>query len=229
LGGVVVHPVCKRLLLAACSVVLGASAAQAVVNGTRSGLEQYTVRLTGNGNCTGVVIASREIVTASHCARGMRVLAGGVVLRVRSVRRSASLNDGRVVRVSGDAVILQLDAPLPAGLSPAPIGAGSGDTYTIAGYGTSIEKQRGEFGVLREAQLVAAGARTLIDPLRSGELGASACFGDSGGPVFRGGELVGVITRASYPSRPIACGKFTHWARVSVGTARRSLARDIGR
>jgi hypothetical protein len=40
--------------------------------------------------------------------------------------------------------------------------------------------------------------------------------GDSGGPVLRGGVLVGVITRAAHPSPRRACGDLTRWAPISV-------------
>jgi hypothetical protein len=69
---------------------------------------------------------------------------------------------------------------------------------------------------LHEASLVAAGPRALVDPNRSGSISASACFGDSGGSVMRGSELVGIITRAAHPSPRIAGGHLTRWAPVTV-------------
>jgi hypothetical protein len=201
------------------TAVLLAAPAHAVIKGSASSLGSYTVRLAGNGYCTGVVIARRAVVTAAHCAHGMHVLADGGSVRVIGVARSAVLDDGRRVSVSGDAAILKLAAPL-SGVGAAPVGAGSGERFTIAGYGTQDERERGAFGSLHEASLVAAGARALVDPNRSGSLGASACFGDSGGPVMRGGMLVGVITRAAHPSPRIACGDLTRWAAITVsGTA----------
>ncbi len=69
-----------------------------------------------------------------------------------------------------------------------------------------------------------ASARALVDPHRSGSIGASACFGDSGGPVMRGGELVGIITRAAHPSPRIACGDLTRWAAITVSGQAREVA-----
>ena len=67
--------------------------------------------------------------------------------------------------------------------------------------------------------------RALVDPNRTGSIGASACFGDSGGPVTRGGELVGIITRAAHPSPRIACGDLTRWAAITVsGEPRETVA-----
>jgi hypothetical protein len=198
------------------SLAIAATPAGAVVQGSLSSLGIHTVRLVGNGNCSGVVIARRTVVTAAHCARGMRVEAGSGSNAIAGVSRSAVLDDGRRVHVSGDAAILRLAVPLPFSVSPAPIGASSGTSFTIAGYGTTDEHARGAFGSLHEAVLVAASSRALVNPNRSGSIGASACFGDSGGPVMRGGVLVGVITRADYPRKRIACGYFTRWAPIRV-------------
>ena len=206
--------------------LLAAAPANAVVLGSVSSLDHFTVRVVGRDHCTGVVIARRAVATAAHCARyGARVITGSGSVRVVGSSRSVQLDDGRRAYASGDAVILRLAAPLPGGISAAPIGRGDGDSFVIAGYGTTDESARGAFGALHEARLVSAKGRALVDPTRSGALGASACFGDSGGPVLRGGALVGVITRASYPRKRIACGFYTRWAPIRVsGRARETVA-----
>jgi hypothetical protein len=191
--------------------------AHAVVKGSASSTHgRYTVRLTGNGDCSGVVIARKAVATAGHCARGMQVIVGGRSFRAAGISRSAVLDDGKRVSVSGDAAILQLAAPLPADVATVPIGEGSGDSYTITGYGTTDEQWRGSSGVLHEAKLVAESPYALVDPKRAGSISASACFGDSGGPVLRGGVLVGIITRAAHPSPRLACGHLTRWAPVTA-------------
>ena len=206
--------------------LMAAAPANAVVLGSVSSLDHFTVRVVGRDHCTGVVIARRAVATAAHCARyGARVITNGGSVRVVGSSRSVQLDDGRRAHASGDAVILRLAAPLPGGISAAPIGRGDGDSFIIAGYGTTDENAKGAFGSLHEARLVSAKGRALVDPSRSGALGASACFGDSGGPVLRGGQLVGVITRASYPRKRIACGFYTRWAPIRVsGRAREAVA-----
>ncbi|HZQ11454.1 MAG TPA: S1 family peptidase [Pseudolabrys sp.] len=213
-------------LFAAMAAMLAAAPAGAIVQGTSSTLGSYTVRLVGAYYCSGVVIARRAVVTAAHCGRGMRVLAAGRSFGASHASRSAVLDDGRRVEVRGDAIILHLSSPLPATVAAAPVGDGAGDSFVIAGYGTTDERWRGSFGKLHEAHLVNAGDNVLVDPNRSGNISASACFGDSGGPVLRGGELVGIITRAAHPSPRIACGDYTRWAPIRVTGMGEAAAAD---
>ncbi len=203
-------------ILTVAAVTAGTLPADAVVQGTSYTLGSYTVRLVGAYYCSGVVIARRAVVTAAHCGRGMRVIAGGRSYGTVSVSRSALLDDGRRVEVRGDAAILHLATPLPMTIAAAAVGEGSGENFTIAGYGATDERGRGSFGHLHEAHLVNAGDNVLVDPKRAGNISASACFGDSGGPVLRGGELVGIITRAAHPSPRLACGDLTRWAPIRL-------------
>jgi hypothetical protein len=193
-----------------------AAPAGAVVMGSVSSLDRYTVRLAGSGYCSGVAIARQLVATAGHCADGMYAIAGGRTFRVSGYSRHAVLDDGRHVSVSGDAAILRLTRPLPPEIEAAPLGEGAGNIYTIAGYGDTAERGRRSTGRLHEAVVTPAEPQALVDPNRTGTLSASACFGDSGGPVFRGDVLVGVITRAAHPSPRLACGDLTRWAPIRV-------------
>jgi secreted trypsin-like serine protease len=200
-----------------------------VVKGNSSGLGAHVVRIYAGHYCSGVAISRRAIVTARHCvSRRMRIVAGHVSIGAAGHARSATLDDGRHVSVSGDAAIVRLARPLPASVTPASIGPGDGDRYTIAGFGTASERHRAAFGTLREAHLVAAEPRALVDPNRAGAIGASACFGDSGGPVLRGTALIGVITRAAHPHPRIACGHLTRWAPIVATGEATGNAETVG-
>jgi len=197
-------------------LLLLAAPAHAVIKGSASSHASFTVRLLGKGTyCSGVVIARDALITAAHCARTTPTI-GGRSLRVAGISRSAVLDDGRHVNVSGDAVVLRLASPLPPEVAAAPIGDGSGDSYTIVGYGTTDERRPGPADSPHEAMLVAERPGAMVDPNRIGSIGASACFGDSGGPVLRGGMLVGIISRASHPSSHLVCGHLTHWVPVTA-------------
>jgi hypothetical protein len=158
--------------------------------------------------CSATAVGRQEVLTSAHCIDGSDpyfVIAGGSRIAV------ASHSD------NGGTATLRLARPLPGSIVPIEVGTGSGD-FVIAGYGISREFPRGGGGGLREARLVQSGA-ALVDPRRRGDIGASACMGDSGGPVarFDGSRyvLVGIIERASHPSPTRACGDLTHYTSVS--------------
>jgi hypothetical protein len=49
--------------------LISAPPAHAVIKGSASAHGSYTVRLAGNGYCSGVVIARNAVATADHFAR----------------------------------------------------------------------------------------------------------------------------------------------------------------
>jgi hypothetical protein len=199
--------------LVAAAALLAATPAIAMINGSPSELAGHTVRIlsgAGTAVCTGVAVGPRHVVTARHCYAGSRsVSAAGKRIRIAGASTS-----GAGVSVRGDAVVLMLTENLPAEITPLTVGAGEG-RFVAAGYGTSVEAQRALGTSLQEASLVPAQGNTLVDPTRDGAISASACYGDSGGPVVRRGPtgfvLVGIITRASHPSPKRVCGHLTHY------------------
>lgn len=211
------HAACVVALAAAC--LLFALPAQAIVFGTSSTLVMHMVRVAGPSGaliCSGTAIDKVHVVTAAHCGptsvdiRGRRI---GVLRRSQSV----TLEDGRVISVSGDALILTLQRPLPSSVIPIDIGTqGTDGDFVIAGFGATSEAARGWLGPLHQASVVVLQPFRLVAPDRMSDLSASACFGDSGGAVLRNGMLVGIITRASHPHPVIACGHLTHYAPITT-------------
>jgi hypothetical protein len=191
------------------ALVVAASDAQAIVRGQGAGaIGRYVVRLVGQGglSCSATVVGQQEVLTSNHCIDGSDpyfVLAGG-----RRIKVASHSGYGTVARLT-----------LPRSYTPIATDGGFGDggSIVIAGYGTAVESAHPRLGGLRAATLVADGnSGALVDPARRG---ASACMGDSGGPVarFDGRRyvLLGIIERASNPSPTRACGDRTHY--VSVG------------
>ncbi len=224
-------------ILAVTMTGLTPGAAHAVINGTASWLASHTVQIVTRAGrtCSGVVIGRTAVATAAHCAgSGAKIFSGGAPVTAASVSSSVVLEDGTRVSVSGDAAILRFTTPLPGFASPVTIGLETADGhFTVAGYGTTDEAHPGASGALHEASLVRAGPRRLIDPYRTGPIGASACFGDSGGPVLQGSMLVGIVTRASHTAPRIACGHLTHYAPIvrsagATGSIAATVQADAG-
>lgn len=210
-------------LLSAFTLYTGA--AEAIINGVSTELDRHMVRVHGGRGiqCSGVAIDRNAVITAAHCGAGSVSTGGKFIGVISHSRGTVKLDNGQSVTVVGDSIVAKLAAPLPASVIPLPVGDADLDApFVIAGYGTPSESTRA-LGTLREATLIDSKVEKhmLVDPTRSGAISASACFGDSGGPVLQraaGGYIVvGVITRANYPNRPIACGFYTRYAPVTSG------------
>jgi hypothetical protein len=190
--------------------LLQTCAAEAIVAGRGAGaMGRHVVRLISRSSeCSGTAIGRQEVLTSAHCmisSKPYYVIARGRRIAV------AGYSD------NGGTATLRLAQPLPASVVPIEVGSGAGD-FIIAGYGVSHESARAQSAGLREARLVQNGSGSLVDPRRRGDISASACMGDSGGPVarFDGRRyvLVGIIERASHPSPTRACGDLTHFTAV---------------
>jgi hypothetical protein len=200
-------------LVASAAFLFVPGDAHAVMRGQGAGsISKHVVKLVGhNLLCTATVIGRTQLLTANHCVEGTGpffVVAGSSRIPVTSHAPS------------GQTTMLTLASPLPAQFIPIATGdAGSEGTYTIAGYGTAREAERMHSAGLKEARLVADSRYGgLVDPHRRGPISASACMGDSGGPVakFDGKRyvLVGIVERVSNYAGIGACGFLTHFSAV---------------
>lgn len=178
------------------------------------------------GFCSGVVVAPNIVLTAAHCvaapgatrvhfrdARGAPVL-----LPVARVARHPEYRaDAVAARAkSVDLALVETAEPLPSSFSATALGEAAGAigaTFEIAGFGMTRQGEPSSSGHLRSARLV------LREPLSNVLLwldggGAGACTGDSGGPVFSGGAVVGIVAYAQ-AAVGRGCGGLTQAVRVA--------------
>lgn len=153
---------------------------------------------TETGMCTGTYIAPAVVLTAAHCTNPPTVYYSGKEYQVVHTEIHPEYDRGRLY---ADLQLLWLDDTLPA--QPISIGLPEVGTALIQGYG---ETETGEYTGLNEASITVAG-------FKNGKLyteykdtpGPDACFGDSGGPVYQNGKLVGV-TSHGLANTPDPCG-----------------------
>ncbi len=156
----------------------------------------------GGGQCSGVVVAPRVVVTAAHCispGTGTVELGGETANVVRTWVDRYYVGD-----VEHDLAALLLDRD--AGITPLRIASPVEGPVTLVGFGATVAGgTRGERHAVA-TQLTDVTARTA----RAGQAGSTTCTGDSGGAAIDGnGALVGLITAgdatctaASYLVRP---------------------------
>ncbi|AMJ59229.1 S1 family peptidase [Bosea sp. PAMC 26642] len=217
--------------LSALGLLLVAAPAAAVVGGREGGPAATATLMVLNargGVCSAIVLSSRAILTAAHCADG------GVDLRVHwkdganapvlIAPAGIALHpefDAKAIttrRRSIDLALLRMAEPLPARFVPATLIDGplprAGATVMLAGYGVLREGEARTTGAYRSAELVAVEpygpGRILLwasDAATGGKKpGAGACQGDSGGPML--GDDGGIVAVTSWSTGPAGkqCG-----------------------
>ena len=172
------------------------------------------VKLVGhNLLCTATVIGRQQLLTANHC-----VEKGGPFFVVAGRARIAVASHVP----SGQTTLLTLASPLPGQFVPIATGdAGSERLLHHRGLRHGAARPSGctPPASRRRGSSPTARYGGLVDPQRRGPISASACMGDSGGPVakFDGKRyvLVGIVERVSNYAGIGACGFLTHFSAVS--------------
>ena len=205
----------SALLVASAAFLFASGDAHAVMRGQGAGsISKHVVKLVGhNLLCTATVIGRQQLLTANHCVEKggpFFVVAGGARIAVASHAPS------------GQTTLLTLASPLPGRYVP--IATGRRRQRRRLHHRGLRHGARGRAHDRRPASRRRGSSPTsryggLVDPQRRGPISASACMGDSGGPVakFDGKRyvLVGIVERVSNYAGIGACGFLTHFSAVS--------------
>lgn len=201
--------------------------------------------------CSGVALARDLVLTAGHCVlpgADYKLLTYDTAHRavpkdIATIARHPTFDVNAVLRhlATADVALLKLAAPLPAEIIPAALAlphvVGAGDPLVVVGYGVAVRGDGRTGGKVRSAMLIATGKPgtlqiRLADPAGKGDrVGAGACTGDSGAPVFvdQGGEFVvaGLVSWSTGPNLSDGCGGLTGVTPLAIyrdwiiGTARK--------
>jgi secreted trypsin-like serine protease len=154
---------------------------------------------TGSGFfCSGTIIASRWVLSARHCVEAYTAQ----YVRVGNVRmgQGTRATVSRVVKTANaDLALLQLSSAVSATYAPlASSDPGAGVNVDIYGWGTTSREDESTLSdVLKKGTLRVVNYGRDIHGGRSihaRKVNAVAGYGDSGGPMWYGGKVVGVCS-----------------------------------
>ena len=171
---------CSDPGIVACESPAQSGVNQYVVGGEPSADRRSTVFVGGNGYCSGTVVGPFTVLTAAHCENLNRICLG---FETQCSRIYETIEHPLANKPGAHDLRLVYSAdPLPEPY--ATIGnLQDCDTFTVQGYGV------GSNGELHERDINVCVAQ-------SGILWASegSCNGDSGGPLYCDGQIVGVVS-----------------------------------
>jgi len=175
----------------------------------------------GGFSCSGSIVAEAYVLTAHHCINGNRMS-----VRVGSVQRSSGGTVANVVSTASsfDLALLRLDRSIAAPYPPlAAVNPPLGSTNTIYGWGQTCFSGCGASGQLKSATVRfdrlsrdAEGGQAL----HSTRITGNAWYGDSGGPQFYDGQIVGVASTADGQAiqNYASVANSIAWIRSVIGT-----------
>lgn len=191
--------------------LLGLAPAGAVVGGRpapEAAASAVMVLSSNGGVCTGIVVAPDAVLTAGHCVAARaehrvhyKDAAGAPVLAEIAARALHPGYDAGAVagrRRSIDLALVRLAAPLPARFVPAGLSGAmprAGERLTLSGYGVAVAGDARSTGTYRSVELGVVephGPSRILVWLGAGPGGASACHGDSGGPIGASASVLAV-------------------------------------
>jgi len=222
----------KRTFIALCGLSLFAGRALGLVGAplATGDIAHSVIGIVGPHGffCTATAIAHNFVLTAGHCVRSgpdykVQYKNNGVpeFNDIVDWERPPEYGERPHGPPNADIAVLKLANALPnyiglatIGLHPLPIWPG--DRFTVIGGGVTL-KGLHETGINRVATFIAAGPYTdrqirLVAP--SGmQTTMSACFGDSGSPVFQtqtdGTKVIGVVSWVGSPDKVKDCAGIT--------------------
>ena len=197
--------------------------------------------------CTGTLVAPDVVLTAGHCIETdpKEVLVdsvdyakpGGEVIAVKS---ATAYPDWQHQYDVGVLVLEHAAAPKPRGVANA-CALRPGTKLELVGFGLTSATGTGTNSRLHEAPLVVDDARCSRDPacapaiapdgeFTAGGAGTDSCFGDSGGPLYLGNALIGVVSRGvGTTGRPCGGGGVYVRADKVVAWIERTTGRKLAR
>jgi hypothetical protein len=185
----------RIVVTSAALAALVATANDRVIHGEPVAPEEHqeVVVLKSDGaRCTAVVVGPRVIITAAHCAVERAEFTVGEKTYSAKVTRSPLFPEE-----DHDVALGVTDVEIP--VRPATIGGEplEGQDVAILGYGcTEFGGGGGNDGVLRKGASKVSGTHNHDVVTKLAE-GGALCFGDSGGPLYHAGQLLGVGSKGN--------------------------------
>lgn len=202
--------------------VAGTSAAQEnIVGGSVVTVAPSWAAAVGDSSgmwCSGTLVSSQWVLTAGHCSGATRVRIGSKDLnsggQVRTVSRSVkhpnynnSAYDFRLYKLSSTVTL----APATLGTTSPAVGSSAGlygFGQTCAPYGCGdMSPVLKTVGTTLTTDSACGGITGSVELCFDTSTTATDCYGDSGGPAFVAGRLVGVVSRGATGSGSSTCGR----------------------